>query len=165
MDYGHTNPQGEVSLSPEEQAFFTAGVGNAPASENVADVTENLNTNQNPWDYTPEHDHASIGNKIISNPEMYNAPTIQPQVEYGQIIPMTPQSPSEPVTENQATIYDVTAIVTRGDHLDKKAVSEVKKLESKLSSDHDLNSFYSEARKLTSVNLKNSYNRELGKAA
>lgn len=165
MDYGHTNPQGFGPQEIEGQAFFTAGVGNVPASENAANGTENLNTNQDPWAYTPERDNVAIGNKIISIPGEYGMAGPQPQVEYGNIVPIGQEMQgvqgAQPQVE-QATIYDISAIRTAGDHLDKNAITEIKKIESKLDQDHDLNNFYDDIRRLTSVNLKNSYNRDLG---
>lgn len=141
MDYGHTNLE---NLTPGE-------------NPNLGDQ----------WAYTPERDNAAIGNKVISSPEDFGMPMPQPQVEYGEIVSTMPAAPVVPANPGEATvsqpaIYDKTAIRTSGDHLDKTAVGEIKKLEDKLSQDEDLNSFYEEARELTSVNLKNSYNRELG---
>lgn len=165
MDYGHANPQGAVPLSPEEQAFFTPGVGNIPASENDPNQINDINTSQDPWAYNPEHDNAAIGNKVISNPETFGSSNIQPNVDYGTIVPIGQPAPTISAQENAATIYDQTAIRTEGDHLGKNAIVEIRKVENKLSRDGDLNSYYNEIRKMTSVNLKNSYNRELGKAA
>lgn len=143
MDYGHTNLE---NLTPGE-------------NPNLGDQ----------WAYTPERDNAAIGNKVISSPEDFGMPMPQPQVEYGEIVSTMPDAPamsaeSGETTASKQAIYDKTAIRTSGDHLDKTAVGEIKKLEDKLSQDEDLNSFYEEARELTSVNLKNSYNRELGES-
>ena len=141
MDYGHTNLE---NLTPGE-------------NPNLGDQ----------WAYTPERDSAAIGNKVISSPENFEMPLPQSQVEYGEIVPTMPDAPamsaeSGEIAASEQAVYDKTAIRTSGDHLDKNAIVEIKKLEDKLSQDEDLNSFYEEARGLTSVNLKNSYNRELG---
>lgn len=165
MDYGHTDPQGFGPQRIEGQDFFTAGVGNNPASENAPSGAENLNLDQNPWNYAPEHDNGAIGNKVISSPEAFMPAAPQAQPEFGKIISVNPQSSTAPVANDQAKIYNTAVIRTSGDHLDKEAVAEIKKIEDKLSQDGDLNSFYNEARELTSVNLKNSYNRDLENAA
>ena len=158
MDYGHTNPQD----STKDQAFFTTGVGNAPASENAPDQIDDLNTDQDSWGYTPEHSPAAIGNKIIASTEApdFNSKVIPPQPEFGQIIATSPAS--LPPLEGVQAIYDKSAIRAEGDRIGKSAINEIRKIEDKLSQDSDLNSFYERARELTTVNLKNSYNRELG---
>lgn len=165
MDYGHTNPQGNMPPSPE-QDFFTSGVGNTPASENAPDKIDDLNTDQDPWTYAPEHDNAAIGNKAISSSDILaSANTQRPKAELGKIVNVGRPTSAVSAPENTATIVDLSAIRAEGNHIGKNTLVEVGKVEKKLDRDHDLCSFYSDYEKMKRSYLKNSYNRDIGEAA
>ena len=168
---------------PEDQAFFTPGVGNESPENN--DIEPEINLDEENWQKsleisapaglpTPEELAAKTVSKTetIESPaenstdsatdtDNYTpvSPTLEPAKEpvLGHVTPVEAKKTSQDV----AKPYNPANIKTEGDYLDKNSLAEIEKLEDKLSQDGDLNSFYDLTRDLTEVNLDNSFSRKL----
>ena len=158
----------------DNQAFFTAGVGNIPADQNSFESENNLDLTNNSTSWAPEHDMRSIGNKAILSPEI---PTSQPETntpidnpkdtlqETIDVLAPPTSELSQPTTGS--TAFDSKLIRTDGDHISKKAISEVDHVISKFTQAGDAADLYATIRGddthpgMVRDNLKNSFNREV----
>ena len=167
MDYrSSTQPDNK------EQPFFTAGVGNAPASQNISENNIDLTNQAAKWGFTatPGHDLQNIGNQAIFSAESTNDTEdglnsiLEPDVpKLGEIVDTEPTAPIKQSSEGTATIpqFNQSAISTDGDHLAKSAIAEVDSAMAKFSQTRRPAAFYDEIRGMMEQNLKNSFNREL----
>ena len=160
MDYG------QPVNTPNQEPFFTAGVGNASEINNPDKVNSLLSE-----EYSVERDPKNLGNAAMTSSEQAPINTeLEPTEEIandqalGQIVnlempPMTEQ-PEE--TEVQKTSnFNQSAIKTTG-KLSRAGFQAIESATSKLSKDGDANAFYEEIRGqggLVEANLKNSYGR------
>jgi len=120
-----------------------------------------LNTTDMLWgNYAGEHNIQSIGNKVMSVPEMPASTQ-----EFGKIMPMENAISAAAYKGADKVPYvpsfDVAAIHMDGDHISQATISEVDKLESKLDKDHNLSKFYDDVRTMGETNLEKSFNRKV----
>ena len=188
MDYGqHKSDSKVVGIfsgvdqyqEPEENPYFTAGVGDQPPESNDSEPENNLDEDnwQRSLEISTPVDLPSP--EQINNQQEYKSPEpIASELsretpkapELGEIVPINPNVP-KPAAEVAARKYNPTNIRTTGDRLDKNTIIEVDNAFNELNQTGDLNNFYNEIRGtdekpgMYEVNLHNSYNRKIGEAA
>jgi len=145
------------------EAYFTAGVGNAPVDQTPENIP-NLNIDQSNWG--PERNLKEVGSNIISLTEKrqdsesdQNQAQNQDSSDMGKIIPLNPTTSRQ--MQNDSTDINVDAVYTEGDHIAKSALIEVRRAESKFYQTGNASDFYEDTRNLMEANLNNSWGRKL----
>ena len=172
MDYG------QPVRTDDNQPFFTAeegvDVGNNPNS------AQDDNLNLNNWDVSTNRDPRGIGSNVISSAAINEEqPKPNPDVKestvdnrsLGEVVNMSmpPGSIPDAPTDNPQieSAPQVAEEIKTEEKLSAGAIKAIDTLISKLS-DGDISSFYDNIRGdggLRDQNLKNSFGREVGKAA
>ncbi len=167
MDYGQpVNPD-------NNQPFFTADSGTNLEKAHTAEDDFNSNS----WDVSTERDNRELGNAAISSSEMIDLPlpgeNPENNHELGEVI--TPAITSTPTPENVsvAPAQNATKETSHGEvkteeNISKSAVKIIEDEFDKFNKTGNATELYTVIRGeggLTDQNLKNSYDRELGKAA
>lgn len=168
MDYGQTKN------SQNNQAFFTAGVGNLPEDQNSFEAENNLNLSNDAASWLPERDTRTIGSKaIFSTAEVpITAELVEKTPDLGtpDLAPPPDMSmaPAVPTLEEIKPIqFDAHAIKTEGDHISGRAISEIHRTIDALEKTGNTADFYAAIRGdennpgMVRNNLKNSYGREV----
>ena len=170
MDYGQTK-------QPIDPQFFTAGVGDLPASQNTYEAENNLDLTNEATSWATR-DLRGIGNKAIFSAEdpsdatetiNQEAITVDSKESLPEIIdvvaPPTANLESDPAAK--IIPFDPKLIRTDGDRISSGTVSEVNHVISKLTQTGKASDFYATIRGdethpgMVRENLKNSYNREV----
>lgn len=160
MDYGQSENKRQ-----SEQPFFTAGVGNAPVSENISKDNLDLTNNSTSWNietrHTTEH-HGELGGRAIRSAELQPFQTQESLPALGEIIDTEPVRQSSPSAQIEQSSYIPTEIITEGDHISAKTVNQVENELNRLSQTGNIADFYDDIRNMMEANLENSYHRKLG---
>ena len=166
MDYG------QPVNSPNQEPFFTAGVGNASEINNPNEANSISSE-----DYAAERNPKNLGNAAISSSERIQPLTENPQEIQGEMIndqalgqiislempPETIQQTPEVETQTKTVDFDRAAIKTTK-KISKAGYRAIETATSKLGKNGDASSFYNDIRGeggLVETNLENSYNRKL----
>lgn len=120
----------------------------------------------------PTPEELSAPEEIASTEDtgLYSAeePLTPDALGLGQITPVEQPKMPKPITENTSQKYNPVNIKTTGDKLEKSTIPEIDNIITELNQTGNLSNFYDEIRGtdekpgMMEVNLKNSYNRELG---
>ena len=169
MDY---NQKGQLTNEPN--SFFTSGVGNIPADQNIYEKENNLDltNNQAPWNTNviPPENIRAIGNRAISSSEGFIESRVENQPPEEKTESVTTIDTFAPSTLNdtiEKISFNASLIRTDGDRINKSAISEVDDVVSKLAQTGNTADFYATVRGdekhpgMVRANLKNSYNREV----
>ena len=152
MDYG----QNKQLNTPQD--FFTSGVGTNSTSENIFEPENNLDLTNTAtsWNMTPglQSEIAPQGENIQSETMEFTPGNMSTEV-VDVVLPPNYQIEPENIPKQS---FDPKLIFTGRDRISKATISEAKKVENKLSEDHNAASFYDDIRSMAKDNLKNSYN-------
>ena len=172
MDYG------QPVKTDDNQPFFTAEDG-VDASKNPNSAPDD-NLNLNNWDVSANRDPRGIGSNVISsvatnetqpglNPNLQESPTDNQTLGEVVNLSMPPGSiPDDSVEAPQANLApQITEEIKTEEKLSSGAIKAIDAAINQLS-DGNISSFYDNIRGeggLRDQNLKNSFGREIGKAA
>ena len=170
MDYGQ---KGQPSDEPQ---FFTAGVGDIPADQNLYGAEDNLDLTNETISWAPDRDARSLGNKaifstkesapqdgVISSEQLHEMVDLAPPPGF----PTSNLDSSDVAPAPTAISFNPKLIRTDGDRISRTAILEVNNVISKLSQTGNAADFYASVRGdadhpgMVRSNLKNSYNREV----
>ena len=162
MDYG------QPVNTPTPEQFFTAGVGNAPETNNP-DIRESLGTDT----YSTEQSSRKFGNiamnpseQITPEPSLENQNSENPQEQLGKIVDLetlSKNSSPQEVKPAESLNFDKTTIKTTK-KLSEAGIKAIEKSTNQLSQTGNVYNFYEEIRGeggLVDSNLDNSYGRKL----
>lgn len=119
---------------------------------------------------TPEELGASEDIATTEDAGLYSAeePLTPDALELGQITPVDQPQMPKTTTDITPQKYNPVNIRTTGDKLEKSTIPEIDNIITELNQTGNLNNFYDEIRGtdekpgMMEINLKNSYNRQLG---
>ena len=160
MNYGQSENKRQ-----SEQPFFTAGVGNAPASENSSKNNLDLTNDATSWNVETRHTterHGELGGRAIQSAEFQPFQTQESLPALGEIVDTEPVRQAAPLPQAEQFSYIPTEIITEGDHISVKTVNQVENELNMLSQTGNIADFYDDIRSMMEVNLENSYHRKLG---
>ena len=169
MDYSQ---KGLPTTEPND--FFTSGVGDIPADQNIYEKENNLDltSNQSIWNNSKISGESvrNLGNMAISSSESLTELRGGGQLLKEMVEPMASPAVSTPSVPNdimEKISFDASLIRTDGDRINKSAIKEVGSVISEFTNTGNAADFYATVRGddehpgMVRVNLKNSYNREV----
>ena len=173
MDYGQP-----IQPASGGQAFFTAGVGTSAKNANTFEEENNLDTSSEgaaSWKNPVERNPGDTGKNVLNsfgntdpakeelNPSIVEEPSKTLEQTQDLLMPPGTINPEILQPENQLSQerFNQAAIKTE-EKLSKSGIKEVDDVLVKFRQDGNPASFYDAVRDMMKVNLKNSYNRELG---